>query len=127
MSTAARVLLAAAAFIFVVDIVYWFVTYEPAGTFLLGVMVVGFLFAGGYIATASRGAVLSADRPDLRPQDAAGERVGVFAAASPWPLALAGGLLVALVGLVYGVWLLVPGIVITIAALLGLMRENNRA
>lgn len=127
MSTTARVLLAAAAFIFVVDAVYWFVTYEPAGTFLLGVMVLGLLFAAGYIATASRSAVLSADRPDLRPEDAAGERVGVFSAASPWPLVLAGGLLVTLVGLVYGVWLLVPGIVITIAALLGLMRENSRA
>jgi hypothetical protein len=126
-SIAARVLLAAGAFIFVVDVVYWFVTYEPAGTFLLGVMVVGFLIAGGYIATAARGVVLSADRPDLRPADAAGDPVGVFSAASPWPLILAGGVLVALVGLVYGVWLLVPGLAITIAALLGLARENSRA
>ena len=127
MSIAARVLLAAAAFIFVVDVIYWVVAYEPAGTFLLGVMVVGLLFAAGYIGIASRDAVSPADRSDLRPEDVAGARVGVFSAASPWPLILAGGLLVALVGLVYGVWLLVPGLAITIAALLGLMRENSRA
>jgi cytochrome c oxidase subunit IV len=123
----ARVLGAAAAFMGVVDAVYWFVTYEPAGTFLLGVTAVGLLFASGYIAAASRGTVRPADRPDLRPEDVAGEPVGVFAAASPWPIVLAGGLLVALVGLVYGLWLLIPGMAITIAALLGLAWENSRA
>lgn len=127
MITTARVLFASAAFMFAVAAVYWFVSYEPAGTFFLGLMVAGLLFAAAYIATAARGAVLSADRPDVRPEDVAGERVGVFSAASPWPLVLAGGLLVALLGLVYGVWLQVPGMLITIAALLGLMRENSRA
>ena len=42
-------------------------------------------------------------------------------------MVLALGLTVGMTGLVYGVWLLVPGVVVTIAALLGLMRETAAA
>lgn len=127
MITGARVLGAAAAFLLAVAIVYWFVTYEYAGTFLLGVMAVGLLFAAGYLAAASRGARYPADQPDLRPEDAAGGHIGSFAAASTWPIVLAGGVLVTLAGLVYGPWLFAPGMVITVAALLGWTRESDRA
>ena len=127
MITGARVLGAAAAFLLLVAIVYWFVTYEYAGTFLLGVMAGGLLFAAVYLAAASRGGRYPADQPDLRPEDAAGERLGAFAAASIWPIVLAGGVLVVLAGLVYGPWLFVPGMVITVAALLGWTRESDRA
>lgn len=126
MITGARVLGAAGAFMLAVDIVYWLVTYEYAGTLLLGAMSIGLLFAAGYLAAVSRGARYPADQPDLRPEDAAGERLGTFTAASTWPIVLAGGVLVTLAGLVYGPWLFVPGMVITVAALLGWTREGDR-
>ncbi len=128
MSTSSRVLLFAAAFSAVVAAVYWFVSYDPAGTILLGVMAVGLLIAAAYLGVAARGGTpVAGDDPDLRSEDVAGAPVGTFPRSSGWPIVLAAGLLVGTTGLLYGVWLAVPGLVITVAALVGLMQESRPA
>ncbi len=116
-----------AAFFLVVDTVYWFLSYEIAGTMMFGLWGVTLLFAALFLGMAAKQDAPPGDDPDLRPAERAGQPVGVFSRGSGWPVVLAAGLTAGLAGLVYGVWLLIPGAVVTIAALLGLMRETAAA
>ena len=127
MRITSRVFAITAAFFLVVDVVYWFVSYEIAGTMMFGLWCVTLLFASLFLAAASKQGAPDGDDPDLRPQDRAGQPIGVFSHGSGWPLVLAAGLTVGLTGLVYGAWLLIPGALVTTAALIGLMRETAAA
>lgn len=126
MRSTSRIFGASAAFFFVVAVVYWAVSYEPAGTLMFVLWGVALLFGSLYLRAGARKAV-AGDDPNLQPDEAAGELIGVFRAGSAWPVVLAAGLTVTLAGLVYGLWLVVPGVLVTIAALLGLMRESAAA
>jgi cytochrome c oxidase subunit IV len=127
MRSTALIFGASSAFFFIVAAVYWFVTYEVAGTLMLGLWCATFLFASAFLAVAAKRGAPPGDDPDRRPQEAAGDWVGAFRAGSSWPIVLAAGLAIGLAGLVYGAWLLIPGALVTIAALLGLMRESAAA
>jgi hypothetical protein len=124
MISTARVFAISAAFFVVVGIVYWFVSYEPAGTLMFCLWSVAFLFGSLFLRVAGARGAVAADDPRLRPQDAAGDWVGAFPAGSPWPIVLALGLTCVLAGLLYGIWLVIPGVLVTVVALLGLMRES---
>jgi hypothetical protein len=121
------VFLVLAAFFLVVGVVYWFLAYEIAGTVMFGLWCLTLLFAALFLEAEAKQQVPPGDDPDLRPEERAGEPIGVFARASGWPVVLAAGLTVGLAGLVYGAWLFIPGAVVTIAALLGLLRETAAA
>ena len=127
MRSTSRIFTASAAFFFIVDAVYWFVSYEIAGTIMFGLWCVTLLFAALFFGAAAKRGTPDGDDPDLRPEERAGRPMGVFSGGSGWPIVLAAGLTVGLAGLVYGTWLLIPGAVVTIAALLGLMRETAAA
>jgi Cytochrome c oxidase subunit IV len=126
-STTEWVFLGAAAFTAVVGGIYWFVSYEPAGTFMLLTMTAGLGLAAGYVALLRRRASLTADRPRVDPGEPLGEPVGVFASRSPWPVVLGLGCAVGLTGLIYGWWLAAVGAAGVVAALVGLMREDRSA
>jgi hypothetical protein len=126
-STTEWVFLGAAAFTAVVGIVYWFVSYEPAGTFMLLTMMAGLGLATAYVALLRRRASVTADRPLIDPGTSRGEPVGVFASHSPWPVVLALGFAIGATGLIYGWWLTAVGAAGVVAALLGLMREDRSA
>jgi hypothetical protein len=117
----------AAAFSGLVGAIYWFVSYEPAGTFMLLTMMIGLGFAAGYLALLRRRASLVSDRPRIEPASPQGEPVGVFASRSPWPAVLGFGCAVGLTGLIYGWWLGALGAACVTAALVGLMREDRSA
>jgi Na+/melibiose symporter-like transporter len=123
----AAVFLGAAIFSAVVGAVYWFTSYEPAGTFMLLTMMVGMGLASAYIALLSRRATLTADRPTIDPGDPRGEPVGVFASHSPYPPVFALGCAVGLTGLIYGWWLVAIGGAGVAWALLGFMHEDRFA
>ena len=123
MKTSANVLLTAAAFGTVIGALYWRVSREPAGTILLGMMAVGLLIAATYTGLGLRRAHVPADDPNRRAEDMAGQLVGVFAAGSLWPPILALGFAVGLTGLIFGVWLVIPGALLVAAAVLGLLWE----
>jgi Cytochrome c oxidase subunit IV len=127
MRSTSRIFTASAVFFFIVDAVYGFVSHEIAGTIMFGLWCVTLLFAALFLGTAAKRGAPDGDDPDLRPEDRAGRPIGVFSRGSGWPIVLAAGLTVGLAGLVYGTWLLIPGTVVTIAALLGLMRETAAA
>jgi hypothetical protein len=124
--TAAWMMLALFAFGAISGTIYWFVTYEPAGTFLLWsfslmpLIVAGYLMLHGGVRARSL-----EDDPDASPDQAAGQELGTFPAASAWPLVLVLGSIAAAASLVYGLLLLPVGLAVIALAVLGLMRESR--
>ena len=125
MRTATKVLLSSAGFSVVIGTIYWFVAYEIAGTIFLAAMAAALLFTAGFVALSARGPLSAQDRADAVPAESAGEQIGPFPGASIWPVFLGAGSLLFVVGLIYGVWLLALGGLISAAALLGMTREGR--
>jgi hypothetical protein len=127
MKVAVRILAGTAAFGLVVGAIYWFISYEAAGTTLLLALGIAPLILAGYAERDRRadGTAPPEDVPDARPEDAAGEDVGSFPAESVWPIALAGASVLVLGGIVYGPALLVIGLLGGTVAVMGLMRESR--
>jgi hypothetical protein len=127
---AVRILVGTAAFGLVVGTIYWFISHEAAGTsLLLGLGIAPLILAvhaerDRREAGAGR-AALPEDRPDARPEDAAGQDLGSFPAESVWPIAFAGASVLVLGGIVYGPALLVVGVLGGAVAVVGLMRESR--
>ena len=126
-----------------IAVVYWLVSDEPAGTALLVALVVAFVafvalavhFAPSAVSdlrpsgggTLSRvvGAVNRAigfhERVDApSPLQAGSELVPV---GSPWPILTAVAIVVIGLGLIFGAWLLVPGVVLLAATGLGWLTQ----
>lgn len=128
-------------------LVYWLVSDEPAGTALLVALVVGFVAVIGLALLHAPSAA-----SDLRPASgglarrvlgglnrAIGfhERVDApsplegglenVPAASPWPVITAASVVTAGLGLIFGTWLLLPGLALLGWALLGWLTQLDRA
>jgi hypothetical protein len=117
MKTAVKLFIIAATFGALIAIVYWIVSKEVIGTFLLGVMGAALLFAAGYIVIAEREANLAGDRPDAAVNEDAGTRIGAFLSSSSVPILSAIGAGTFLVGLVYSSGLAILGLAVLCAAL----------
>ena len=106
--------------------IYWFVTYEPAGTILLWSFSLMPLIVAAYLVL-HRGLRVrtQADDPQARPDRAAGQELGTFPAASTWPVVLVLGSITVGASLVYGLLLLPVGLGAMALAVLGLMRESR--
>jgi Cytochrome c oxidase subunit IV len=125
--TTEGVLLVSASFSLVTGSIYWFTSYEAAGSFMLLTMTAGLTFAAAYVALLRRRTAVAADRERVLMPETRGEAVGVFASHSPWPVVLALSCAVGLTGIVYGWWLIAAGVVGGAAACAGLMREDREA
>ena len=108
-----------------ITVVYWFVAYEWTGTVLLAALfgaALSFVLITAVIVPATRSGRLNA-LGLLGFSEGESEREAAleiaeegFPAASIWPVALAlGGLFIGL-GAIFGLWLLVPGIGLTLSA-----------
>lgn len=117
-----RTMAGTGAFIVPFAVIYWFLSYEDAGTALLVAASVALLFLGAYLWFASRRLPpLPEDRTDgeLPVEDV----VGVFPSGSLWPLVLGAGATLAAVGLAYSGWLALPGLGLVVLAIGGLVLE----
>jgi hypothetical protein len=123
--TATKVLTASGLFGAVIAVVYWFVAYEIAGTIFLAAMAASLFFAAAFGAREVREGSPAEDRPLATPGESAGEEVGPFPEGSLWPVFLGAGSLLLVIGLIYGVWVLALGGLISAAALLGMSREGR--
>jgi Cytochrome c oxidase subunit IV len=124
MTTGAKVFLGSSVFGLVVAAAYWFVTYEPTGTVLLGSFALAPLVVVGYVALRARGTRRDPeDRPEAAPGSGADQPVGRFSMDSVWPVVLGAGALLAGGGVVFGLWLLAVGAVVMAVAVVGLARE----
>ena len=126
MRTSTKVFLLIGLWGVVIAAIYWFVTYEPAGTMLLGVFGLMGLVIGAYTAReGSRVGGALEDQPDATTADAAGRPAGTFHFESAWPLWLSAGAALVGAGLVYGLYLVPVGAVAMVVAVLGLIRESR--
>jgi hypothetical protein len=125
MRAEAIVFLAVSAVMAVLGLVYWFTSYEPSGTALLGFSVVLGLIPGLYLLRRSRTmASLASDRDDASIDDDAGV-VGSFPEGSVWPFVLAGGAALTGGGLVFGLWSSLPGLVLLSLGFIGGSLESR--
>lgn len=123
MRTETKLFALSAGFSLVVAAVYWFLSYEDAGSTLLLFMFFAPAFLAGYLLVRARRVRRPADEPE--PANVA-EDVGSFPAGSVWPFVMAIGLMVAMLGLVFGIWLGVAGLIVFTAASIGLAAESGR-
>lgn len=120
------VLLIIGTFFGLVAIAYWIWSGETSGTaMLIGACLLG-LFPGGYYFWWSR-------RMKARPEDdphAAREEgsgvVGAFPSSSVWPFVFGMGAALVALGLVFGFWSAIVGVVVILAAAIGVVRESRR-
>lgn len=125
MITGRRLFVSSAIFGIAIAIAYWFSSHDPNGTVLLGMMAAGLLFAAGYMFVAEREARLVGDRDTATSAEAAGERVGTFTVASPWPIVIAFAIFLTLLGVAIFPTLAVVGFALLIFGLLRLGRESG--
>jgi hypothetical protein len=120
-------LFAGAAFFFTVTTaIYWFVSYEDAGTTMLGASVPAFAMIGLWLWFQHR-------NRDSRPEDSgeaspadAAEDLGYFPASSAWPVVLSAGAVVLANGLVFGPPIAVIGVLLMVAGVFGYVREADQ-
>ena len=115
-----RVLLFSSAFVGGLALIYWFTSYEDAGTTMLAVAALAYSMLCGYLYLQARKL-----GDEVRPSDSedgvvAGEvEIGYFPAASVWPAALAMGAVMTALGLVFGFWFLVIAAIFFVGAIIG--------
>lgn len=109
MRTEARVFLGVTVFFVIIGLIYWFTSYEDAGSVMLGASAVMGVVAGGAIMVLSRGApTRTEDDPDATIAEGAGP-VAVFPTQSIWPFAVGLSAAVAASGFAFGAWLVLIG------------------
>ena len=120
-----RLFAGAAVFFTVTTSIYWFVSYEDAGTTMLGASVPAFLMIGLWLWFQHRNRdPRPEDRGEASPADAA-EDLGYFPSSSAWPFVLSAGAVVLANGLVFGPPLAVIGVLLMIAGVFGYVREAD--
>jgi len=137
-----RLFLRTALYALAAGVVYWLVSYEPAGTVLLVALTVALVafiaMATAFAPTAvgggsrGRGALGTVNRIlgfDEAPNAAAPLEGGpeLIPTASPWPIISAAGAVVIGLGVIFGPWLVVPGVVLLAAALVGWITQLGRS
>jgi hypothetical protein len=112
-----------AAFLVPVTIVYWVLSQDPTGTTCLALSI-GLTFMVGYylLFTARRMEARPEDRPDAEISEGSGE-VGFFPPHSWWPIALAASFSITMLGLIFGPFLVLMGMMVLVVSTLGLLFE----
>lgn len=136
-----RFFLRTALYAAVLAVIYWFASYESAGTVLLAVLalalgffiVLGRLFAGarepamgsggGMLGAIGRWIGFTEPRDVAGPLEAGSELVPLRSAA---PIVTAAGAIVIGLGAIYGLWLVVPGLVVLAIGLYGWITQFDR-
>ncbi len=122
----ARIFGGIAVFMAVIGAVYWFVSYEHAGTTFLALAAVMALMTAAYVGWPRRGHGDDADAAveDMEPGHDPHDGVW-FPEASIWPFAIGAGMVAVGNGLLLGRWFLVPSAVFLLWALAGLIRQGR--
>jgi Cytochrome c oxidase subunit IV len=114
-----RVYLGTAAFLIVIGVVYWFASYEDAGTVMLLLSGVLALIIGGWLWIQSR-KMSAASQPA---SEAAEDEW--LPHASIWPFWIGLGAAFAAGGLAMSPWLVVPGVIVLVIGVVGWARQSR--
>jgi len=124
MRTEAYLFAGVAGFFLVTDVAYaWWSHQEPAGTAALGV---AFLMAAAIAFFFTRNNRQRGNRPEDRGDGEIAERAGLidfFPPRSPYPPVIGVGAALAVVGVVYGLWLFLLGLGVLVGAVTGMVFE----
>jgi uncharacterized membrane protein YfcA len=113
-----RIFLGMAAFVALIGAVYWFMTYEDAGTTLLALTSGLAALFGGYL--------LLQDRKRPRANDAAHpEAEHYLPDSSLWPFGIGVGVFLAFNGLILGLPWTLPGVVLVATSIGGFARQSR--
>lgn len=114
-----RVFLAIGLLVAVLAGIYWFTAYEDAGTVLLVLTAVLGLWYGIFLWLQQR---------RFAHAEAAGPEppAEYLPHASVWPLAIGLGTALVLNGFVLGIWVMVPGVGLTLLGTIGFVRQTRR-
>ncbi len=125
MTIGLRLFISSAIFGVAIATAYWFSSYDYTGTVLLGLMAAALIFGAAYMIIAEREARLIGDRPNASMNDGAGEELGVFTTWTPWPLFVAFGAFLLLLGLAMSPAFGIVGGMMLFFGLYKLMRESR--
>ena len=110
-------------FLAIISVIYYLLSGEWVGTLCLALSGGLALIVGYYLLfTARRIDARPEDRVDAEIAEGAGE-IGFFAPHSWWPIALAAGFSIVMIGLVIGPFLALMGGLLLVVALFGLLFE----
>ena len=117
-ATQYRIFFGVAAFMALIGVVYWFASYEPAGTVMLGLAATLAAFCGVYLrvqgeSTANAGHASPAETEYL-PHS------------SVWPFGIGLGAWLTASGIIVGLAFAVPGMVVLALALAGFVSQSRR-
>jgi len=114
-----RLFVGSAVFFGLTFALYWFTSYEPAGGTLLALGLPATLMIGVYLfRQQQRFGLGPEDSKSAGPGEGLGEVV-LVPAPSVWPAAVAGGAGLMAMGLVFGLWLFVPGALVLAISVAG--------
>ena len=124
MKVEARLFSGIGAFLLVVGIIYLFISGEVTGATLLLVCsglggVVGYYL---WFTARRLDDLRPEDRLDAEVEDGAGE-LGFFPPHSWWPVTMAAGAALVVLGTIFGLWLIITGAVVTLWAISGFVLE----
>ncbi len=126
MKVEGRIFALGAAFFILVAGIYWYFSRDPIGTTALALSGgLSFIVAFYVLYTSKR----VFPRPEDRGQaevDEADPEYGFFSPHSWWPLPVAFGAFLTVLGLIFAVWVIVLGVAILMLAIIGWMFEYYR-
>ncbi|MBU6494855.1 MAG: cytochrome c oxidase subunit 4 [Acidobacteria bacterium] len=126
MKVEAKMLLALGTFFGIMCAVYWNWSLENAGgVMMFAGMLLCFLPGLYYYWWSRRMPTRPEDNPQATREEGAGV-VGAFPGTSIWPFVLGMGAFTIVLSLVFGIWLLVPGLGLAAWAFLGGTSEGRR-
>jgi len=112
-------------FFILIGAIYWFTSYEDAGTTMLAASSLLGLLAGGYLFLQSRKyPPRPQDRSDASLEEGAGP-VDEFPAPSIWPFVFALGSVIFATGFIFGVWVVVGGAAVLGLGIVGMIRQSR--
>ncbi len=115
-------------FFAVIGIIYWFTSYEHAGSIMLaGSALLAIVPASYYFFwhRKMRERPRTEDMPDATMAEGAGV-ISSFPSTSIWPFILGSGAFFLALSLVFGLWLLIIGVTLVLIALTGYTAESRR-
>ena len=111
-----KMFLGIAVFMGVIAIVYWFASYEPAGTTMLTLAATLAGLCGVYLRVQSE--------PDGR--EITHEEAHYLPGSSVWPFGIGVGALLAANGFILGIGFAIPGVVVLGLSIAGLVAQSRR-
>lgn len=118
-----RVFLAIGGLVTVLAVIYWFTSYEDAGSVLLALSAVLAIWCGTYLWLQLRQQRRAAGEDVALPAEA--EAMPYLPHASVWPFAIGLGGATVLNGLVLGIWVMVPGAALMALGIGGFVRQSR--